>query len=427
MDPVSTAAWKPVSTLSDEILAIAGCYPSRGPRESLDAVRRLRQTLPPLPPPLAVGVVGTNGKTSTATYLARLLTASGLRTGLYVSPHLADWRERVRIDGAPCELSPALATVHELAQSSSDARDLRFFDILTLAAERIFAVAGAAVGVFEAGIGGRLDAIAALQPPLVLLTSVARDHTEILGDELGEVLEEKLLVAPAGATVMSFRLGAELEEIAADVARRGGFRMSWVDGAQPELRDPAPDLPAYLRSALVLAEAGRRACGNLLGGEEGAVPAASATVDLWLPGRLEHGERNGVPYVLDAAHNEAAWRKLAAELSRPSGVEGGSGPIVALLSVSPEKHREDLPGALRALPDLHSAVVTRHTALPAEDPRQIAAELSEGGIEATAVDDAEEAVDLAFARAAGLGGKVLVFGSTHLVGEVRGLLGLKAG
>lgn len=377
---------------------------------------------------LAVGVVGTNGKTSTATYLARLLAAAGVRSGLYVSPHLAAWSERVQVDGVPLDPLPALAEVDERARvEEGRAGDLRFFDVLTLAAERIFAASGVAVGVFEAGIGGRLDAIAALRPPLVLLTGIAGDHAEILGEDPAGVLEEKLLVAPPGATVIAPRLDARLERVAAEVARRGGFRISRV-GAREACREPPPELPGYLRSALDLAEEGLRACEPLLAERGIALPSTPhPPVDLWLPGRLERGEWEGTPFVLDAAHNEAGWRELAAELRGRAERQGSDAPTVALLSISPDKRRETLPETLRSLPRLDSAIVTRHTALPAADPFAIATELRDGGISATPIAAVEEARDLAFARAGAIGGDVLVFGSTHLVGEVRGLLGLPSG
>ena len=120
-----------------EIERLARSYARPGPRESLAAVERLRGLLPLRRLPPAVVVVGTNGKTSTATYLSRLLAAGGRRTGLYSSPHLSEWGERVRIEGrslATPELLEALRAVVELAGPPGVA-DLRFFDLLTLAAE----------------------------------------------------------------------------------------------------------------------------------------------------------------------------------------------------------------------------------------------------------------------------------------------------
>lgn len=410
-----------------EIRRILSEYPGHGPRESLAAVEALRRRLPPPPGTPAVVVVGTNGKTGAATYLARLLTASGIRTGLYVSPHLAEWTERIRVDDVPCDpqrLVEALAAVHGATTPDERRSDLRFFDVLTLAAERLLGSAGAAVVVFEAGIGGRLDAVRLLQPRLVLLTGVALDHAEILGEDLGGILEEKLLVAPPGATVLSPALGPELDELAADIAAAGGFQVVRVDADLAELWQRAPELPAYLGSALALAEAGREQVVAMLGRSPEEI-APRAAVDLWLAGRFECGEREGVPYVLDAAHNEQAWMELAAELRRRAG-DLGERSLVALLSVSPGKRRDALPRALRSMPALAAAIATRHTALPAADPDTVAAELWAGGVEATAVEDVEAAIAAAFERARHLGGRVVVLGSTHLVGDVRRCLDLPA-
>ncbi|HEX8689397.1 MAG TPA: hypothetical protein VF729_04055, partial [Solirubrobacterales bacterium] len=303
--------------------------------------------------------------------------------------------------------------------------DLRFFDVLTLAAERLLAGAGAAVVVFEAGIGGRLDAVRLLRPRLVLLTGVALDHAEILGEDLGGILKEKLLVAPPGATVLSPALGPNLDELTAGIAAAGGFQVVRVDADPARLRGRAPELPTYLASALALAEAGKRQVVAMLGRSPEEEAAPRIAIDLWLAGHFECGEREGVPYVLDAAHNEQAWMELAAELRRRAG-DLGERSLVALLSVSPAKRRDALPRALRSMPALAAAIATRHTALPAADPDTVAAELRDGGVDATALEDVEAAMAAAFERARQLGGAVVVLGSTHLVGDVRRCLDLPA-
>lgn len=403
---------------------IASAYTARGPRGSLAAVEGLREALPPRPEMPAVVVVGTNGKSSVATYLARLLTASGMRTGLYVSPHLADWAERVRVDDVPRDPLAALAVVHQLTEPGPrQAGDLRFFDALTLAAERIFAAEGADVAVFEAGIGGRLDAVRVLEPPLVVLSSVAVDHAEILGDRPADVLEEKLLAAPPGAVVLSLPLGGGLDEVAERVAGEAGFRMAWVDGGRAERIRTGERLPDYLRAALTLAAECVPMVAARLGREvaaedSGSLEALIERVDLSMPGRFERGEHDGVPYVFDIAHNEAAWLQLARELQRQPLGRRPDSPLTALFSVSPAKQRAGLLEALRSMPALRSVIVTRHLARPAEDPAKVAEELRRGGLEAEAVEDVAAATSLAFSAARREGGGVLAFGSTYLVGEV---------
>jgi dihydrofolate synthase / folylpolyglutamate synthase len=418
---------------ADRIAQLAREYPGGDRRASLAAVVELRALLPLEAPPRAIGVVGTNGKTGTATYLARLLSARGRRTGLYTSPHLAEWGERVGVDDVPCDQRELLATLTEIRDLASSTRlavgrDLRFFDLLTLAAELVFSRAGAEVGVFEAGIGGRLDAIAALRPRLLLLTSVALDHTEMLGTSRPEILREKLLAAPAGATVVGPPLGGELDELSEEIASERDLSLLRVEvgGSTASARS---DLPNYLRLALALAEVGGEVAERILSlpsppGTRGGERAGAIELDL--AGRFERGMHDGVPYVLDAAHNEAGWRELSDELRRRFSGPDPS-PLIALVSVSPDKEREGLPGSLRAMPGLTAVLATRHRELPAADPHDVAVELRRAAIEASAVEDVAEALSVAFERAAGSGGRVVVLGSTHLVGEVRRLLAMGAG
>ena len=417
----------------EAIERIASAYTARGPRVSLTAVEDLRAALPSRPAMLAVAVVGTNGKSSVATYLARLLSAAGARTGLYVSPHLVDWAERVRVDGIAHDPLPALAAVHRLVEPGRrEAGDLRFFDLLTLAAERIFAAEGSEVAVFEAGIGGRLDAVRALEPRLVVLSSVAVDHAEILGDRPTDVLEEKLLAAPAGATVLSFPLGRELNEVAERVARDAGFQIAWADRDRIGAVQPGAELPRYLRAALVLAAQCIPLVSARLGRDLAAADSASlegllGRVDLSMPGRFERGEHDGVPYVFDIAHNEAAWLELARELRRQPLGAGAGAPLTALFSVSPKKDRAGLVEALRSVPNLRSVLVTRHLARPAEDPAKVAEELRRGGLEAEAVEDVAAATSRAFASAGRRRGGVLAFGSAYLIAAVMDVLRVTPG
>jgi folylpolyglutamate synthase/dihydropteroate synthase len=183
----------------------------------------------------------------------------------------------------------------------------------------------------------------------------------------------------------------------------------------------ARDLPAYLRSALALAERGCAAASALweptLAGAGAIDPRAA--LDLRLPGRLEWGELGGVPYVLDVAHNEAAWLQLSAELSRPGSGLGPGVPLTVLIAVSPGKRTGRLADALESLPALARVIVTRSESMPALEPEGLAASLAGIGVETVAIEDLGAAVGAAFEHARLTRGAVLVFGSTHLVGAVR--------
>ena len=124
----------------------------------------------------SIVVVGTNGKTSTAIFLERVLRAAGLRTGLTTSPHIRRWGERIAIDGEPVADERLLAELEQLHRLARDIADLRFFDLVTLAAAAVFAEEHVDVAIYEAGIGGRLDSTRLVAAPLVVLTSVGLDH-----------------------------------------------------------------------------------------------------------------------------------------------------------------------------------------------------------------------------------------------------------
>ena len=135
-------------------------------------------------------VAGTNGKGSVASMLASVLSAAGLRTGLYTSPHLEDFRERMRIaEGGVCRMIPpeAVFAFLEEHEAEMDALDLSFFEVTTGMAFRWFADERVDVAVIEAGLGGRLDSTNILRPDLAVVTSIGLDHCALLGDTLEKI------------------------------------------------------------------------------------------------------------------------------------------------------------------------------------------------------------------------------------------------
>jgi len=144
----------------------------------------------------AIHVVGTNGKSTATRAIAELLRAQGLRVGAYTSPHVSGWHERLDCDPATFERAVARVRVpaEELAATQ--------FEALTAAALAEFAEAGVDVAVVEAGLGGRLDATNVVDAEVVLLTNVALEHTEVLGDTIEQIAKEKLAVAHAARIVV---------------------------------------------------------------------------------------------------------------------------------------------------------------------------------------------------------------------------------
>jgi dihydrofolate synthase / folylpolyglutamate synthase len=144
----------------------------------------------------AVHVVGTNGKSTATRTIAELLRGEGLRVGAYTSPHVAGWHERLDCDEAGFER--AVARVRGPAEELGSTQ----FEVLTAAALLEFAAQGVDVAVVEAGLGGRLDATNVIDAEVVLLTNVALEHTDVLGETLEEIAQEKLAVAHAARVVV---------------------------------------------------------------------------------------------------------------------------------------------------------------------------------------------------------------------------------
>jgi dihydrofolate synthase/folylpolyglutamate synthase len=319
----------------------------------------------------AIHVVGTNGKTSTTLLTAELLRAEGLHVGAYISPHVRGWSERIQVDGADADLEAALARVRPHAAGATQ------FEVLTAAALADFAAREVEVAVVEAGLGGRYDATNVLGARVVVLTNVARDHTDVLGDTREAIAGEKLAVVSKGATVI---LGdAEWEEL----ARSNGALLV--------------ELPGDSNLALAVAAAEAH-----LGRPVDPHGADGFTV----PGRVERrGER---PLeIWDGAHNLAGIGYLLPRLPAREYT------IVA--SILADKNADAM---LRALTAVGSSLVATQSsnarALPAGELARLAAPHF-AVVEAVA--DPVAAVSRARVLA-GPDGAVLVTGSLYLLSDL---------
>jgi dihydrofolate synthase / folylpolyglutamate synthase len=391
------SAWQ--DPLDAPMAEIAGLFGPRLARSDVTPVEELAGALAVPRPRLTVVVVGSNGKTSTATYLSDLFRASGLRTGLFTSPHIAYWTERVLIDGAHVggdALVEAVYAVNEVAQEFHDER-LRFFDVLTLAAARLFADAGVEVAVYEAGIGGRGDATRALRPDLVVLTAVGLEHTQLLGETEEEILRHKLDVAPRGSTVVAGELLPELALVAREHAAAIGvnFIDSSVDGS-------AAGVPWYLAQNWHLAKAAAE-----IGADSIDYELAETAGPHGIYGRFTQVRRDGVSYLLDVAHNRQAWDAFLSELkSRLDGRQA-----VAVVSVTRERPLDELVDAIAGSGLFRTVYATAASVRPTHDSEELAAALRAAGQEAESQPDPSEALETAAAR----GTEIAIFGSTYIV------------
>jgi dihydrofolate synthase / folylpolyglutamate synthase len=303
----------------------------------------------------SIHVVGTNGKSTATRTIAALLRAEGLRAGAYTSPHVSGWHERLDCD--PATFERAVARV----RSSAEQLEATQFEVLTAAALAEFAEDGVDVAVVEAGLGGRLDATNVVDAPVVLLTNVALEHTEVLGDTPDQIAKEKLAVAHAARVVVT------------------------SDNTFQELIPPDAD--------------------QVHGGAREAAAAflerpAEADVEVELPGRLE---RRG-DEVWDGAHTPEAVDWLLARLPARDHV--------LCVSILGDKRVDEM---LERLGRAGSTLVATKSSNPRSLPaNELAARAEAHFQEVQAVPSPRKAL----ARARATGRAVIVTGSLYLLADL---------
>jgi dihydrofolate synthase / folylpolyglutamate synthase len=384
-------------------------------------------------------IAGTNGKGSTAAFLESILRQAGFRTGLNTSPHLERINERIRINGE--EISDDLfgevfTRLQGLIEELLAAHKLRahptYFECITAMAFECFARKRVEFGVFEVGLGGRLDATNILSPLVTVITRIDFDHENFLGHSLKEIASEKagilkphvpVIVAPqrreAGEVILTRAKeldcpifeSAELFRIEQESARDGFFRARVTDNSSCEVFEIAPSLPGrfQLENALNSFAAARflQQRGYRISNEAMMQGIANA---VW-PGRLEKLQSRPDVY-LDGAHNPGAARELATFLRQ----NFAGRKIWLVYGALRDKAVDEVAGQLFQ----HAAEVIftePRTSRAISAPRlaEIASHLASSF---TVVSSAEQALDLALAEAAP-GDAIFITGSLYLVGQLR--------
>ncbi len=356
-----------------------------------------------------IQVAGTNGKSSTTRMIAALLRAQGLRVGLYVSPHLVKYPERIEIDGRIVS-DEAFAHGIEAALDAAARAGVQAteFELLTAAALWLFAQEGVDWAVLECGLGGRWDATSVVNPQVAVITGVALEHIAILGDTIEKIAGEKAaIIKPGSRAVFAHDLAARevFEQQAQDVEAPYSY-------ADPDATGPFDNelalMPVYQRSNLATALAVVEAA---LGHAPSGASVRAALDELVIPGRFEVLRRDPL-VIIDAAHNPQSAHALAGELRRRIG---DAWPISTLLiGVLDDK---DARGIVRELCPLFSRIVVTASSSPRAIP---ADEL------ATIVED-ECGVRPELARSIGeahellINEPVLATGSITVAGEVKGI------
>lgn len=404
-----------------ESLKDAGIRPGLGPVRRLlgrleNPQRRYRSLL----------VGGTNGKGSIAATLASVLHAAGYRVGLYTSPHLVDFRERIRVDGA---MIPEEALSRRIGQVRRANREgVTYFEFTTALAFLHFARCRVDVAVLEVGMGGRLDATNVVRPELSVISNIAMDHVEFLGPRLEDIALEKAGIIVRGGVCITaatqppvlnvleaacrekkarlLRVGREIRIR----AKRGGlfdFRSPGMEGKNLATALKGPHQRENVACALG-ALGVLRGRGFAIGDEA----VRQGLADVRWEGRLEIVAQSPT-VLLDGAHNAAGAAALKRALE-----EFRYRKLILVLGILADK---DWRGMIRRLAPLaHQVILTRPPEERALAPEIMAAEAMRWSANVAAVKNPREAVRKAL-EMAGREDLVCVAGSLYLVGAVRPL------
>ena len=387
---------------------------------------------PDLSASTVISIAGTNGKGSSVALFEAMLEAGGYSSGSYTSPHLLRYNERIRLNGQPLSDQAIMDAFHAIDQVRDDL-PLTYFEFGTLAALYVFSRQKPDVVLLEVGLGGRLDAVNIIDADLALVTSIALDHQDWLGNDLEAIGREKAGIFRAGkpavysAPDMPRSIEAQARKLGAFLYRNGrdfqprvdesAERWAW-QGRGRLIQDlPLPalagehqlDNAAGVIMALTLLE-------DRLHLDAGAFRQGLESAEL--PGRQQQIDRSGVSWVLDVAHNPHAVTRLAEHL-RTHPVPGRT---LAVLGMLRDKD------AARAGELMKDMVQEWHLAGISDSRGQSAAELAQRlatvGVQGNLHEMVRDAVHAA-QHQAGAGDRVVVFGSFHTVAEALGCLDME--
>lgn len=353
-------------------------------------------------------IAGTNGKGSSVAMADALLSAAGLRVGVYTSPHIIDYNERIRVSGSQAD-DAAIVAAFEAVEAARGDVSLTYFEYGTLAAFVVFSNADLDVWVLEVGMGGRLDATNAIEPTAALITNVALDHCDWLGNDIESIAAEKAGVMREripvvyGDSHVPEAIRAKAEETGARLLLRD--RDYTLDGI-PSLGLPGAFQVGNAAAVLALLRAA--------GLDDAAAPELAAAVlpNVQLAGRGQRIVRDGVEWLLDVAHNPAAAEALA-DILRTAEQKATTTAIVGMLD---DKDVEGIAGALN--PHINRWICVTadsHRALPAAElGRRIANACNRPCLIAESLADALDSAR----RDAPNNDRIVVTGSFYLVGPV---------
>ncbi len=374
-----------------------------------------------------IHVAGSNGKGSVASALSTILTLTGRRVGLYTSPHLVRFNERICIDGRHVSDEAVIEAHEAVRKAASGGREPTFFEYTTAMAFYHFAREKVDWAVIETGMGGRMDATNRVQPALSVITNVSLEHQAYLGNTIAKIAYEKAGIIKPGIPLVTgvrqtsalrvlsrtaeekkaplFHLGSDFR---VQRHRDGSFTYFGMEATLPGMKTGLLGPHQVENAALTLA-----AC-ELLNRQGLGIPEATLrkglAENLW-PGRLEIVSRDPL-VILDGAHNRAATRKLAQFLSKRFPDKN----VLLVLGILDDKPYRIMLKAL--LPNCRKLILTRASidrALPTQTLLEYARTLCP---DIEVIDDAGAALKRAV-TAAKPGQAICVAGSLYVVGDVK--------
>jgi dihydrofolate synthase/folylpolyglutamate synthase len=383
-----------------------------------------------------IHIAGTKGKGSVAALCANGLTKSGLRTGLYTSPHLQDYAERIQVDGLPISHDDLIDLVEEIKPKIDSSPEITTFEITTALALLYFARRSVDVAILEVGLGGRLDATNICDPDVTVITSISYDHTYLLGDTLAEIAGEKAgIIKPGIPLILSpqveearqaiLRIAAERNAPVTEIGKDYLYRplSKSLSGQRMEVRPAVTSESDLSPVELIIPLLGDHQLVNaataytaLMVAEETGIEISLSGIEegfqsVHWPGRFEI-LRQDPPLIIDSAHNRDSAQKLCKVL----GDYFPGHKVVLVFGASEDK---DISGMLTELKSaVHQIVMTRSTHPRAADPEELTAIAKELHCPAVASQSVEEGMAAAENLAEGKR-IVLVTGSIFVAAAAR--------
>ncbi len=379
----------------------------------------------------SVIVAGTNGKGSVAAILASILTAAGFKTGLYTSPDLVDFRERIRIDGEMISPKEVVDCLHDVKSHVTET--VSYFEFITAMAFSHFTRRKIDIAVLEVGLGGRLDATNVVNPLVSVITNISREHEEYLGNSLAKIAFEKGGVIKEGGVCVTAASQKPVLSVLADICQKKNARLFRLGndfttrkgkdavfsyrGLQrnfSSLRSPFTGIHQIANAALALAamEVISSAGARFSVSDEAVIKGLRAAQ--W-EGRLEVLGRSPL-FIVDGAHNPAGVATLARALENDFTYR----KLVLIFGVMGDKNYRMM--AKRLFPLADRIVLTRPPSERSLAPQVLAALASEFNDKVEILEEPEDALNRSFFLA-GEDDAICAAGSLYLVGEMKRVLG----